>query len=83
MKGKQRIKLLKSQKILLQTKKQEILNTIQTKQNEFNEVIDIIMVEQGISKDEIRQWRIDADMQAIEKLEPKKPPKDKDKEGKK
>ena len=82
MKEKQRIKLLKSQKILLQTKKQEILNLIQSKQNELNEVIDIVMVEQGIPEDEVRQWRLTQDLQAIEKLEPK-PDKKKDEEEKK
>ena len=82
MKGKQRIKLLKSQKILLQTKRQETINLIQAKQNELNEILKMVMIEQGVPEKEVGQWRLDADGQGFEKIEPKKPPKKKDEEKK-
>lgn len=77
MKGKQRIKLLKSQKILLQTKKQEALNLIQAKRNELNQILSIIMAEQGVPEKETDLWYLTEDGQAIEKIEPKKPDKGK------
>ena len=83
MKGKQRIKLLKSQKILLQTKRQETINLIQAKQNEISGILSMVMIEQGVPEKDVSLWRLDAEGQGIEKIEPKKPPKDKDKEHKK
>lgn len=83
MKGKQRIKLLKSQKILLQKERQETINLIQAKQNELSEILGMVMVEQGVPEKETHLWRLDADGQGIEKMESKKPPKEKDKKDKK
>lgn len=81
IKGKQRFKLLRSQKILLQKQKQETINLIQAKQRELNQILAVIMVDQGVPEKEINQWQLVADGQGIEKIKPKKPPKDKDKEG--
>ena len=83
MKDNQIIKLLKSQKILLQTKKNEVLDLVQAKQVEFNGILDMVMVEQGVPEKETKQWRLCIDSQAIEKMEPEKPPGNKEKKGKK
>jgi len=72
MKGKQKIKLLKSQKILLQTKKQEIQAIIQIKQNELSQILGMIMVEQGVPEKEVGGWQLAKDGQTIEKIKRKK-----------
>lgn len=72
MKGKKRIKLLKSQKILLQTKKQEIQGFIQIKQNELSQILAMIMVEQGVPEKEINEWQLAVDGQTIETIKGKK-----------
>lgn len=71
MKGKKRIKLLKSQKILLQTKKQEIQGYIQIKQNELNQILGMIMTEQGVPEKEVGEWQLARDGQTIEKIKGK------------
>lgn len=81
MKGKQRIKLLRSQKILLQKQKQETINLIQAKQNELNNILVVIMIDLDVPEKEVGQWQLMADGQAIERIEIPKP--EKDKEGKK
>lgn len=82
MKGKQRIKLLKSQKILLQKQKNEIIALIQDKQNELSQILSMVMIEQGVPEKDTHLWRLDTNGQGIEKMEPKKPPKGNDKEKK-
>lgn len=82
MKGEKRIKLLRSQKILLQKQKQETINIIQAKQNELGEILAVIMIDQGVPENEIGQWQLMPDGQSIEKIKPDKPPKEKDKEKK-
>lgn len=83
MKNNQRIKLLKSQKILLQKQRQETINLIQAKQNELSGILSVIMIEQGVPEKEVRFWHLAQDGQALEKIESKKPPKNKGKEEKK
>ena len=78
LKGKQRINLLKSQKILLQMKNekiQEAINLAQAMQNELQATLNLTMIEQGISKNQLDQWKLTEDGQAIEKIDPKKPEK--------
>jgi len=82
MKGKQRIKLLKSQKILLQKQRQETINLIQAKNNELSQILGVIMIDQGVPENEIGQWQLMPDGQSIEMIEPEKPPEEKDKEKK-
>lgn len=82
MKGKQRIKLLRSQKILLQKERLEIRNLIQAKQNEFDQILAVIMIDLDVPEKEVGEWRLMADGQAIEKIKIPKPEKDKDKEKK-
>jgi len=82
MKGKQRIKLLRSQKILLQKQKQETIALIQAKQNELSQILVVIMIDLRVPEKDVGLWRLDADGQGIEKMEPEKPPKGKDKEKK-
>ena len=82
MKGKKRIKLLKSQKILLQKEKQVTIALIQARQRELNAILVVIMIDQGVPENEVGQWQLMPDGQAIEKIEPEKPPKEKDKERK-
>lgn len=85
LKGKQRINLLKSQKILLQMKNekiQEAINLAQAMQNELQATLNLTMIEQGVSKNQLDQWKLTEDGQAIEKVEtPKKPEKNKEKGG--
>ena len=71
MKGKKRIKLLKSQKILLQTKKQEIQGIIQIKQNELNQILGMIMVEQGVPEKVVGEWQLARDGQTVERIKRK------------
>lgn len=81
MKGKKRIKLLRSQKILLQMKSEKINEAIslaQARQNELQATLKLTMTEQGVPKEELDQWKLTEDGQAIEKIEtPKKPKEDK------
>jgi len=79
-KGKKRIKLLRSQKILLQMKSekiQEALGLAQARQNELQATLNLTMTEQGVPKDELNQWKLTEDGQAIEKVEPENPKKNK------
>lgn len=79
MKGKKRIKLLRSQKLLIQMKGEKIQEAIaltNARQDNFQQTLDMIVVEQGVPKEELDQWRLSEDGQAIEKIE------DKDKGGK-
>ena len=83
MKGKKRIKLLRSQKILLQMKSkkiQEAINLMQIQQRELQATLNLTMTEQGVPKEELDQWKLTEDGQAVEKIEPEKP---KEKEGEK
>lgn len=76
----QRIKLLKSQKILLQMKNekvQEIIRLAQTRQDEVQTTLNLIITEHGVPKDELNQWRLSEDGQAIEKIETPKPEENK------
>jgi len=74
----QRIKLLKSQKILLQMKSdrvQKFIALAQATQKEAQATLKMIMTEEhNIPKDEINQWKLSEDGQAIEEIEIKKPP---------
>ena len=75
-----RIKLLRSQKILLQMKNEKIQEAIglaQARQKEFQATLNLTMTEQGVPKDELPSWRLTEDMQAIEKFEPENPNKNK------
>ena len=79
----QRIKLFKSHKILLQMKNgkvQEAINLAQARQNEVQVTLNLIITELGILKEELDQWKLTEDGQAIEKIEPEKPKKNKEKE---
>lgn len=82
MKEKQQIRLLKSQKILLQKQKRETINLIQAKNNELGQILAVIMIDQGVPEKEINQWQLSEDGQSVEMIEPEKPPKEKDKEKK-
>ena len=73
MKINKRIKLLRSQKILLQTKRDELMVLMKTKQDEFSEILDVVMIEQGVPEKQTRFWYLATDGQAIEKINPKKP----------
>lgn len=80
MKGKKRIKLLKSQKILLQMKGdkiQDAIALIQARQSELQAVLNLAMTEQGVPKEELKQWKLTEDGQAIEFVEPEDPKKNK------
>jgi len=72
----QRIKLLKSQKVLLQMKAEKVQEAIalaQAKQREVQATLNLAMLEVGVPKDELNQWKLSEDGQAIEKIEiPKK-----------
>ena len=74
----QRIKLTKSQKIALQMKSEKVQKFIalaQANQKEVRAILNMIMTEEhNIPKDEINQWKLSEDGQAIEKIEIKKPP---------
>jgi len=87
MKGKQRIKLLRSQKILLQMKNekiQEAINIANARHNELQATLNLTMTEQGVPKNELNQWKLTEDGQAIEKTEMPEPEKPDDgKKGKK
>lgn len=73
----QKIKLLKSQKIALQMKSEKVEKFIalaQAWQKQVRETLNMIMTEEhNIPKDEINQWKLSEDGQAIEKIEIKKP----------
>jgi len=78
MKGKQRIKLLRSQKILLQMKNEKIQEAIglaNARQNELQATLNLTMTEQGVPKEELNQWKLTEDGQAIEKIEIPEPGK--------
>ena len=81
----QRIKLLRSQKILLQMKSmkvQEAINLAKARQKEVQATLNLAMIEVGVPKEELNQWKLSEDEQAIEKIVPEIPPEDKDKEKK-
>jgi len=73
----QRIKLTKSQKIALQLKSEKVQKFIalaQAWQKQVRETLNMIMTEEhNIPKDEINQWKLSEDEQAIEKIEIPKP----------
>lgn len=72
MKGKKRVKLLGSQKILLQMKSEKIneaINLLEARKEDIQQTLDMIVIEQGIPKENINQWRLTEDGQAIEKIE--------------
>jgi len=82
----QRIKLLRSQKILLQMKSEKVQKFItlaQVTQKEVQATLKLAMIELGVPEEELNQWKLSEDEQAIEKIEPEIPPEDKDKEEKK
>jgi len=76
--NEKRIKLTKSQKIALQSKSEKVQKFIalaQAWQKQVRETLNMIMTEEhNIPKEEINQWRLSEDEQAIEKIEIKKPP---------
>lgn len=77
---KQRIKLLKSQKILLQMKSekvQEALALVRVRQKEVQATLNLAMTEQGIPENELNQWHLSDDVQAVEKIETEQPEGDK------
>ena len=80
MKGKQRIKLLKSQKILFQMKNgkvQDAIALVQARQGEAQATLNLIITELGIPENELNQWKLTEDGQSIEIIEI---PKDKESE---
>ena len=81
MKGQKRIKLLKSQKLLLQMKQRDLIETMQRKQNDVQQTLNMIVVELGVSKDEIDLWFLVEDGQAIERIKKAKPKKNKNNKG--
>ncbi|MBA7513318.1 hypothetical protein ES705_05333 [subsurface metagenome] len=83
----QRIKLLRSQKILLQMKSQKVQEAItltQARQKEVTATLNMIITEEHhIPKDELPLWKLAEDGQAIEKIEiPKPKENEEDKENK-
>jgi len=65
-----RFKLLKSQKILLQMRRekiQEAINLAKIRQDQLQATLNMVMIEQGISKGELNQWHLTKDGQAVEK----------------
>jgi len=69
---KQKIKLLASQKMLLQMKAekvQEAMTLVQVRQKEVQAILNLVMIEVGVPKDELNQWKLSEDEQAIEKIE--------------
>ena len=80
----QRIKLTKSQKIALQLKSEKVEKFIalaQAWQKQVRATLNMIMTEEhNIPKDEINQWKLSEDQQAIEKIETPESPEHKDEE---
>lgn len=67
----QRIKLLKSQKVLLQMKSvklREAIALVRVQEKELEATIELVMTEQGVPKAEVDQWKLSDDAQAIEKI---------------
>lgn len=80
----QRIRLFRSHKILLQEKTlrvREAIRVFKTKQVEFQSAFNLMKEELGIPQGKLNQWKLSEDEEAIEKIEPEKPPKNKKKEG--
>lgn len=73
MKGKQRIKLTKSQKIALQMKSEKVQHLIalaKARQKEVQALFAMIITEEhSIPKHEVSLWKLSKDGQAIEKKE--------------
>jgi hypothetical protein len=84
MKGKKRIKLLKSQKLLLDMKGNEIGNAIamvRAKQDDLQTTLNMIMLEEHhVPREELAEWKITEDGQAIEWVKPEDPEKNKKEE---
>lgn len=79
----ERRKLLKSHKILLQMKNgkvQEAISLAQIRQDEVQTTLNLVIIELGVPKNELDQWKLTEDSQAIEKMEPEKPKENKEKE---
>ncbi len=72
----QRIKLLRSQKVLLQMKSdkvREAINVVQVRQKDVQATMNMIMTEEhNIPKEELSLWQLSKDEQAIEKEEGEK-----------
>lgn len=81
MKGQKRIKLLKSQKLLLQMKQRDLMETMQRKQDDVQQTLNLIVIELGIPENEIDLWFLVEDGQAIERIKVAKPKKDKKPKG--
>ena len=72
----QRIKLFKSHKILLQMKNEKVQEAIalaNVRQREVQTTLNLIIVELNVPKDELNQWKLTEDGQAIERIKPEKP----------
>jgi len=54
-------------------KVQEAISLANVRQGEVQTTLNLIITELGISKDELNQWKLTEDGQAIEKIEPEKP----------
>ena len=80
---KQRIRLLKSHKILLQIRSEKIneaVAMVQVRNNELQASLNLAIVEVGVPAGELNLWRLSEDGQAIEKIEIPETLKKKDKE---
>lgn len=76
MKEKQRIRLFRSHKILLQEKTlriQEAIRLFKAKQAEFQSVFNLMKEELGIAQGELNKWKLSEDGGAIERMPEEKP----------
>lgn len=67
----ERIRLLKSQKILLQMKSekvQEAIEAAQAGQKEVQATLRLMMTEVGVPTDELALWKLSDDGQSVEKI---------------
>jgi len=67
----ERIKLLRSQKILLRMKSekvQEALDAVQAGNKEVQATLRLMMTEVGVPNDELALWKLSDDGQSVEKI---------------
>jgi len=72
--NEKRIKLTKSQKIALQLRSKEVqqaIELVRARQKVVRSTLNLTMTEQGVPKEELDQWKLTEDGQAIEMIEPK------------
>ena len=76
MEEKQRKRLFRSQKILLQEKDIKInkaRSLVDLRVNEYYAALNLIAEELGVPKDELARWKLSEDREAIEQMPEDKP----------